>query len=540
MNTVASFVLPAGALLALAAASRCQTPTPLRTELFGTFTAPVQLLSPPGDSRRIFVVEKTGQIRVVRDGVVLPTPFLDLGANVLVNYEQGLLGMAFHPDYRANGYFFVDYTQVGTGTTIIARYRIQGGSDRDRADASSALTLLSIPQPYANHNGGTLRFGRDGLLYIGMGDGGLYNDPNGNAQNVDSLLGKMLRIDVDHPQGGLPYGIPAGNPFVGAASGRAEVLCLGLRNPWQWSFDRITGDLYIGDVGQDTQEEIDFVAAADLVAPTPATVPNFGWRCMEGTWCTGLSGCTCGAPALRAPLHSYATVPGYAVIGGFVYRGCAIPDLRGTYFFGNHSTGAMWSLRVVNGLATNLTSRTSELDPPGGDTITGITAFGEDACGELYVLEHAGQVWKIVPAGGAAPPAIVAFGSGTAGCDGAHTLTANCPPSLQNNRFEFVCSKAPANGIGLAALAYQRDLAGSDPFGIGLVLHVSMAPPPFVWLALADVNGIGTAALSIPDAPQLIGEAFHAQLLWFWPPGTCAPSAVGLSSSPGLTITLMP
>lgn len=519
-------------------ALRCQS-TPLQTELFGLFNQPVQVLAPPGAANRIVVVEKTGQVRLVKDGVAQPNAFLDIGGLVLANYEQGLLGMAFHPNFASNGFFYVDYTQAGSGATVILRYHVPA-STPDLADPTSATVLLSIPQPYGNHNGGSLRFGPDGYLYIGMGDGGGGYDPNGNAQNTGSLLGKLLRLDVDHPAGGLPYGIPAGNPFAGAVPGGDEIACIGLRNPWQYSFDRLTGDLYLGDVGQDAREEIDFVPWADLAAPiTPTTVKNFGWRCMEGPNCTGLSGCTCNGVALTMPVTWYQTVPSYAVIGGFVYRGCAIPDLRGTYFFADFGSGQIWSLQMVAGVATNLTSRTAELDPAGPDTITGVCAFGEDACGELYVVEHAGQIWKIVPASPVTTSGLVPYGVGTPGCSGAHTLTASCPPVLANPTWRMLSTNAPSSGVGVAALGEGQDVAGTDP-GLGILLHVALSAPYLTWIAYADATGHGGATIAIPNQPLLIGNQLYGQIVWLWPASTCTPSASGLSATPALAVTFLP
>ncbi len=521
------------------AARSLPSQTPLQTQLFGTFNQPVQLLAPPGDARRVVIVEKPGQLRLVKDGVPQSPLFLDIGNLVLANYEQGLLGMAFHPQYATNGFFYLDYTAAGSGTTTIVRYHVAPTSP-DVADPASATILLTIPQPYGNHNGGSLRFGPDGFLYIGMGDGGGSYDQNGNAQNVDSLLGKLLRIDVDNPSAGLPYGIPAGNPYAGAITGRDEVVAIGLRNPWQFSFDRLTGDLYIGDVGQDTREEIDFVPWANLAVPiTPTTVKNFGWRCMEGDHCTGLSGCTCNGATLTPPVTWYQTVPSYAVIGGYVYRGCAIPDLRGTYFFADFGSGQIWSLQMQNGVATNLTTRTAELDPAGPDTITGISAFGEDACGELYVIEHAGQVWKVVPAPPAPNPGLAGYGTGTPGCSGAHTLTASCPPVLQNPTWRMLSGNAPANGVGVAVLGDAQDLAGTDP-GLGIRLHFQLGGGWFSWIAFADAAGVGSAALAIPSTPQLIGYQVFGQIVWLWPATTCTPTPSGLSSTPGLAITFQP
>lgn len=365
---------------------------------------PLFVTHAPGDFSRIFVIEQrvgtgtTARIRIVTlpDHTLLATPFLTV-SGVSTGDEQGLLGLAFHPNYASNGYFYINYTDSG-GTTRIVRYTVS--ADPNVADAASATAVLSISQPFANHNGGWMGFGPDGYLYISTGDGGSANDPGNRAQNKDLLLGKMLRIDVngdDFPGDNTKnYSNPPDNPFVGAA-GADEVWAYGLRNPWRPSFDRATGDLFIADVGQGTWEEIDFQPASSQGGE------NYGWRCMEGNHCTGQSGCTCdincGNALLVCPIYEYNhNADGFScsVTGGYVYRGCAIPDLVGTYFFADYCSNRIKSFRY-DGTISGLVDRTTELDPPGGATITSITSFGEDAFGELYICDRGGEVFKIIP-----------------------------------------------------------------------------------------------------------------------------------------------
>ena len=541
------------------AALRAQTATPLTTQLVANgFTAPLYVCAPAGDSQRLFVVEQGGRVRVRKNGATLATPFLNLGPTaggvpgldlVLAGGERGLLGLAFHPDHLRNRLCYVYYTRQPDGALTIARYAATAGN-ADLADPSSRLDLLVIPHPsFANHNGGCLQFGPDGLLYFGTGDGGSGNDPNNNAQNVDSRLGKLLRIDVDHPAAGLPYGIPPGNPYAGATAGLDEIWAIGLRNPWRFSFDRLTGDLYLGDVGQNAVEEVDFAAAAELLAPSsPATVKNFGWRCMEGNNCTGLGGCTCNAAALTPPIQTYPNCAvagglGCAVIGGHVYRGCAIPDLRGTYFYADTSSNQIWSFRYdPRAGRTEFGNRTAQLAPPGGLSIASIVSFGEDACGELYIVDQGGgEIFKIVPAAPPVNTGLAAFGSGTPGCRGAHVLGANLPPARHNPCFRFACSNAPLAAGGVLALANVADPAGSDPFRAGLVVHVSLASTLLLSSPIAsDAAGNGSLLMPIPNDPALVGVSLHAQTFWAWPASSCQPSTLGVSSSNGLTLTFLP
>ncbi|HEX6138394.1 MAG TPA: PQQ-dependent sugar dehydrogenase [Casimicrobiaceae bacterium] len=287
--------------------------------------SPVEIVHAGDASGRLFVAEQAGTIRIVRGSALSAAPFLDIGARAPAGGERGLLGVAFHPRYADNGRFFVDYTRRGDGATIIAEYRVSA-ADPDAADAASERILLTIAQPYPNHNGGALRFGPDGYLYIGMGDGGGANDPGNRAQDTRELLGKILRIDVDR---GTPYAIPAGNPYANGG-GRPEIWASGVRNPWRFNFDRVTGDLFIGDVGQDAFEEIDRLPAG------AGAGTNLGWRMMEGNACTNLAGGpACFAASLTRPILAYSHGDGCSVTGGFVYRGTAVPALTGRYVYGD-------------------------------------------------------------------------------------------------------------------------------------------------------------------------------------------------------------
>jgi len=344
---------------------------------------PTFITSAPGDMERLFVIEKPGRIRIIKNGSLLGTDFLNIDPLINTSGERGLLGLAFHPNYGSNGLFYVSYSD-NSGRTMLVQYSVSGG-DPDIANAGSAVTIFGpLSQPFNNHNGGCIQFSpADGMLYLGLGDGGSGNDPGNRAQNITNNLGKMLRFDVDSP--GTGY-IPADNPFVGVA-GNDEIWAIGLRNPWRFSFDRLTGDMYIGDVGQFAREELDF-------EPAGAGGRNYGWRCMEGDDCTGLSGCTCNSASLTDPLRDNNQAGGRcSITGGYVYRGCTMPDLRGTYFFGDFCTAKIWSFVYDDGV-TQFADRTSELAPGGGLSINQITSFGEDARGELYICDQGGEVFS--------------------------------------------------------------------------------------------------------------------------------------------------
>jgi glucose/arabinose dehydrogenase len=348
-------------------------------EIVSGLNFPVYLAAPPADLGRLFIVENGGLIRIMKDGALLPTPFLDISGQVSTGFEQGLLGLAFDPGYAATGRFFVHYTDLA-GDTRLSLFHVS--SNPDVADPASEQVVLSADQPYSNHNGGQLTFGPDGYLYLGLGDGGSSGDPEGRGQNLSDLLGSILRLDVS---AGAAYTIPADNPFVGLPGTSPQVWSYGLRNPWRFSFDPATGDLYIADVGQNRFEEID-------VAPSAAGAGrgiNYGWSIMEGAHC--LTADSCDQSGLTLPTLEYGHNEGCSVIGGHVYRGAVIPALQGQYFFGDFCQGWVRSFRYAAGAATELTEWTT-LRPGGG-----ITSFGQDAAGELYVLTTGGGVFKIVP-----------------------------------------------------------------------------------------------------------------------------------------------
>lgn len=344
--------------------------TTIRLEkVIGGFQQLTYLTHAGDGSGRLFVVEKSGRVWIVRDGKRQPEPFLDIQDRVRSREsERGLLSIAFHPQYKTNGRFFVDYTDQ-KGHTVVAEYRVS--DDPNRADPNSERVLLYIEQPAANHNGGQLQFGPDGYLYIGMGDGGRAGDPWGNAQNLGVLLGKMLRIDVD---GGEPYGIPPDNPFVGRQGTRPEIWAYGLRNPWRFSFDRKTKDLYIADVGQNKWEEID-------VAPAPDSGgQNYGWDIMEGLHCFEPPA-GCNPAGLTPPVLEYGHDKGCSITGGYVYRGQKYADIVGTYFFSDFCSGRIWGLRRQGGQWEWAEFLQSGLN---------VSTFGEDEEGEIYVLDYVG------------------------------------------------------------------------------------------------------------------------------------------------------
>jgi len=350
--------------------------------------APVDITHAGDGSGRLFVVEQPGRIRVIKQGALLSVPFLDITSLVLYGGERGLLGLAFHPNYAQNGYFYVNYTRQTDGATVVARYRVSTNNP-DVADSASAATLLVIPQPYANHNGGCLKFGPDGYLYIAVGDGGSGGDPQNYAQNKESLLGKLLRIDVN---GGNPYAIPTDNPFVNQP-GADEIWALGLRNPWRISFDRLTGDLYIADVGQNAWEEVNFQAA------NAAGGLNYGWRCREGAHPYNTSP-PCNDPNFLAtlidPFTEYSHSEGRSITGGFVYRGTRYPDLYGIYFFADYVNGKIWSIKKLSDAPLTWSSRTLELDAD-----FNISTFGEGEDGELYVANYyQGKIHHLVDPSG--------------------------------------------------------------------------------------------------------------------------------------------
>jgi hypothetical protein len=382
---------PALSLILAAAASGCgsqfesetprlpEGPEPVGLEEVVTGLAfPLYLTAPAGDSR-LFIVEKGGTIRIVENGALLPTPFLDLSGQVSGGGEQGLLGLAFDPQYAANGRFVVHYTDLA-GDTRVSAFRVS--PDPDVADAGSEVLILAADQPFPNHNGGQVLFGPDGYLYIMLGDGGSAGDPGHRGQSLADLLGSILRIEP-LAEGG--YAVPAENPFVGAAGARPEIWSYGLRNPWRADFDPATGDLYVADVGQGRWEEVSVAPAADGAGRGS----NFGWRIMEGPECFGDS--SCDQSGLLLPAVFYDHGEGCSVTGGFVYRGSASPALQGHYFYSDFCGGWVRSFRLEGGEAVD-EYEWSALAPGGN-----VSSFGRDAAGELYVLTSGGGVYRIVP-----------------------------------------------------------------------------------------------------------------------------------------------
>lgn len=379
--TVVAAVLAAFPLEAVERESSAHAPLRLGTIPYVSgLQNPVELVHAGDGSGRLFVVEQAGLIRIIRDGAVSSEPFLDVRSLVSCCGERGLLGLAFHPHYQTNGFAFINYTDTG-GNTVVARYR-SDVTNANRLDPSSSTTVLRVTQPFGNHNGGHLAFGPDGYLYIGLGDGGSGGDPGNRAQNLTELLGKMLRIDVD---GEFPYAIPDDNPYAARDDARGEIWASGLRNPWKYSFDRETGDLWIADVGQNAFEEVNFQAASSSGGE------NYGWRLMEGLHCFNPpSGCNDGS--LTLPVAEYSRSVGRSVTGGYVYRGRKYPMLRGTYVYGDFATGVVFGLtRAAGGeLATRQLAATG----------LNISSFGEDESGELYLVTYSGTIYSLVDENG--------------------------------------------------------------------------------------------------------------------------------------------
>lgn len=352
---------------------RAQAPNVAVEQMTDSLSSAIGVANAGDGSGRLFVVQQSGQIRVWDGAQVLATPFLDLGVKLSNGFEQGLLGLAFHPDYATNGFFYVDYTNL-SGTTVVARFSVSAG-DPDVADSASEQIVLSFAQPAANHNGGDLHFGPDGYLYVSSGDGGGFAS-RCNAQSLANLLGKILRIDVDGD--GFPadpnanYAIPAGNPFVGVGGARGEIWSLGLRNPWRFGFDRLTGDLWIGDVGEGTWEEIN-------LQPGGSGGNNYGWPWFEAastsSGCAGSPFTACDDAPFTCPVLTLDHADGnQAIIGGYRYRGEAYPDLRGFYFYTDWSEGTLWA------------AEPSWTPYAVADLGSGFTGFGEGENGELYMV----------------------------------------------------------------------------------------------------------------------------------------------------------
>lgn len=388
-NSQIGIVLIIAAALALAGviptlpAARAQDSGFTLESFASGFTRPLYVTHAGDGSGRLFVVEQGGMIWVLQDGQQLDTPFLDVSDRVSPEAlgsgysERGLLGLAFHPNYAENGVFFINYTDRN-GTSVTSRFSVSA-DDPNVADAASEEQLLMVEQPFANHNGGHLAFGPDGYLYLALGDGGSGGDPQNNAQNLSTLLGTILRLDVNSDEG---YAIPDDNPFVAQDDARPEIWAWGLRNPWRFSFDRETGDLYIADVGQNEWEEVNF---------QPASSPggeNYGWNPYEGSQIySGLQ--PASEPVMPFAEYSHSGTGGCSITGGYVYRGEAVPSLASTYLYGDWCTGTIWSATQGEGGAWS-----AQVALESGRSIS---SFGEDEAGELYVVDYEGEILRFAP-----------------------------------------------------------------------------------------------------------------------------------------------
>ncbi len=404
---VAPLAKPARACAAFAGAAALlpafgAPPAPATTRVVGAgFTAPLDIAALPGQPGHLIVLEQAGMLRVLNTvtAETRAAPFLDMTSLVCCDPYGGALGITFAPDFATSGHFYVLYTDSPTSDTVVTRFTVT--ADPFVADPASARKVIQYDRSFSGHNGGWLGFRPgDGMLYISSGDSGdgVNPDPENAAQTLtNDLRGKILRIDPsgdDFPANpDLNYAVPADNPLVGI-EGDDEIWAFGLRNPWRCSFDPANGDFYIADVGQDLREELNFEAAGS------AGLRNYGWRCTEGTACTGLSGCACNGSGLTPPVYEYAHLnnPCDSITGGVVYRGSAIPEFAGRYFFGDHCTSQVWSLRMIGGVATDLQEHTADLALGNGGPAAWVSTFGTDAAGEMYFAEYyAGVVHAIVP-----------------------------------------------------------------------------------------------------------------------------------------------
>ena len=362
-----------------------QAPTIALAPAFGglTFERPVALAFPGDDDDRALVVEQPGRILLLtgEDETWSATEFLDITDRVNDrSNEEGLLGLALDPDFESSGIFFVYYTASGPRRSVVSRFTVTD-DDPDLADAGSESIIIEVPQPYANHNGGQILFGPDGLLYIGLGDGGSAGDPRGNGQDLSTLLGSILRIDVSASGTGGGYTVPSDNPLVGVEGARPEIWAYGLRNPWRFTFDRLTGELWTADVGQNALEEVDVIVPGG----------NYGWNVMEGSECFGTRGDSCDPEGFEAPVVEYGRDDGCSITGGYVYRGSRLPSLQGRYIFGDYCSGKVWAFSRQPVDAVRAVDKSDELL----DTNHKISSFGEDNSGEIYIISLVGGIYTL-------------------------------------------------------------------------------------------------------------------------------------------------
>jgi glucose/arabinose dehydrogenase len=493
--------------------------------------APLFVTGAPGDDRLFALEQNNARIQIISGGAVVGT-FLDINALASSGGERGLLGLAFHPDYATNGYFFVNYTN-NAGATVVARYKRLTASV---ADPASAVNFLTIAQPFSNHNGGCIRFGPDGYLYIGMGDGGSANDPSCNAQNNNVLLGKMLRLDIDTIDTTGTYGIPPTNPFVGVAGFRPEIFMTGLRNPWRFSFDRETGDMWLGDVGQLTIEEVDFL-------PNGVGGQDLGWRIFEGNNCFGQGTCPVTVPGCTTPAGYTFPVFTYthassncSITGGHRYRGSAIPAIDGYYFFGDYCTGRTWTIEWNGVAAINFTNQTANLAPV-GFTLNNISSYGEDNDGEMYIVDPTGgEIFKIVPTGAPAPvpPLTALWQALSISQGGTQYMELNAGAGYAGALY-FVLGSASGTAPGLTVDGFNLPLNFDAYFSLSLTGANS---PPFTnTLGLLGPTGRASAKVKVPAgvlSPAAVGITFHHAF------ATLSPFGNVSSTSNAVPLTLVP
>jgi glucose/arabinose dehydrogenase len=469
------------ALLALAVFSTLPTnlaaqPAQITTEVVASGLSGLLFATHvPGDPSRIFAVQQSGTIRVIKNGSLLPSPFLNISSRILSGGERGLLGLAFPPDHDTTGLFYVSYTRSGDGASIVERYSVSPSNPDVALFNSNQIVFGPIGQPFSNHNGGCIQFGPDGYLYYGLGDGGSGGDPGCRSQNRLNPLGKIHRLDVST----TPASAPASNPFVGDASTLDTIWALGVRNPWRFAFDPMTGDLYMGDVGQNAQEEIDFQPASSTGGE------NYGWKIMEGTLCFSTSGCStigglppCNSPLLTDPIHNYPnsfSVPECSVTGGVVYQGDEIPSLRGKYFFGDYCSGKVWSFRVVGGARTEFVQETTI------SATFGLTSFGQDALGEIYLCYSNGVLRRIV----SQFPVFTDLGFGTVGGNGMVPRFEIVGLIRPGETSEFRIDDAPATVPGAALIGTTNNPINFPAFG-------TLVPNPAVFTVPIVTDGNGS------------------------------------------------
>lgn len=479
----------------------------------------------PMDDTRLFVIHRRKGITIVKDGNRLPDPFLDLSAEVSTN-TQGIMGMAFHPEYADNGKFYVIYTDSNQ-VSHVAQYLVS--IDPDLADPDSRVQILGPePQPAVVHNWNFVEFGPDDKLYIGTGDGVLSSDnTSSNSQDLGTIFGKVLRLDIDLPP---PY-IPPDNPFVGVKGAREEIWFYGVRQPWRMTFDALTGDIFLGDVGSHEREEIDFVPASS------GGGANFGWRCLEGSDCNNFQGCLdCDDPRFVPPIYEYHSHDEgmCAIIGGYVYRGNAIPDLQGAYFFGDHCTGRIFSFRYDGMTMSDFREWTDALEDGGPDRIDELISFGVDNEGELYVIDDDGELWKIVPA----PCAVNSYCMPSPNSAGLGALMGSTgSPAVTQNDFTLTTSGAVPQEFGI--FYYGPDPV-QIPFGNGVRCVAGgvfrLLPPVTI-----DSSGDASHTMDFTNPPHPNGE-IHPGSTWYFQFWYRDPGAggAGFNFSDGLSVTFCP